>query len=420
MTVNMPRGAPQEGPLKPMVVAPLPDRPLVSILISNYNYADYLGEAIESCLNQTYDKFELIVCDDGSTDTSCQILRNYQALDHRIKAMHQVNGGQARALNAAFHASKGDVICLLDADDVFLPAKLQCVVDAFAAARDSGFAVNKMLRVDKGRKSLGEIPLLYQLPSGWLGASLDLSGPQVLAGLPPTSGLSLRRSVAEAIFPLPPGLKAYADRLIQVVAPLMTPLVAIQTPLSEYRVHGANVGGISQFTERSIRNLLIYDQEIWGVWRSYLASPCSGLASDFPLPSKMRPSLMDYAYARFQHDRNFKAAYKAIPHAHFQALPRPHRWYWRTSILLPGWLFRTSFNFVQGQTRAKIIVGRILNACRNAPWLRNRAVAFHLKAQSHDASEKGHPPSVLPHVPRLEALSQRRQIWAPMFTTKDS
>jgi glycosyltransferase involved in cell wall biosynthesis len=356
--------------LRPILFDPLPGRPLVSILLSNYNYAPYLVEAINSCLDQTYTNFELIVCDDGSTDCSHSLISSYRVRDRRIKPIFQRNGGQAAALNAAFHASAGEVICLLDADDVFLPAKLQRIVDAFIANPDSGFAINKMLRVDKERKPLGEIPLLYQLPSGWLGDSLDLSGPQVLAGLPPTSGLSLRRSVANIIFPLPASLRAYADRLIQVVAPLMTPVVAIQARLSEYRVHGGNVGGVTQFTERHIGDLLAYDQEIWRAWRRYLTSPYSGLPPDFPLPSTKCPSLMDYAYARFRHDRNFRAAYSAIPRACLQALSRFHRWYWRTSLLLPSWIFRMSFHFVYGQTRTKMILGRILTACGIGAQLR--------------------------------------------------
>jgi hypothetical protein len=359
------------GTLKPILFGPLPDRPLVSILLSNYNYAPYLVEAINSCLDQTYTNFELIVCDDGSTDGSHSLISSHRVRDRRIKPIFQRNGGQGLALNAAFRASAGEVICLLDADDVFLPAKLQRVVDAFVANSDSGLAINRMLRVDKERKPSGDIPLLYELPSGWLGASLDLNGPHVLAGLPPTSGLSLRRSVANLIFPLPAGLRAYADRLIQVVAPLMTSIVAIQTPLSEYRIHGANVGGVTRFTERHIANLLNYDQEIWQAWRQYLASPYSGLPSDFPLPSTRCPSVMDYAYARFRQDRNFRAAYKAIPRAYLQALRAPHRWYWRTSALMPSWLFQKSFNFVHGQTRTKMFLGRILKAFRSTPRLQN-------------------------------------------------
>jgi glycosyltransferase involved in cell wall biosynthesis len=355
--------------LRPIALEPLPNLPLVSILVPNYNYASYLTDAIQSCLSQTYRNFEVIICDDGSTDTSREILNQYHSLDPRIKPIYQENGGQSLALNAAFRHSTGEIICLLDADDVFLPDKVKRVVDALAAAPCSGFAVNRMRLVDKARRYLGSIPSLYDLPSGWQGASLCPSAPQILLGLPPTSGLSLRRSVAEAIFPLPAGLKAYSDSLIQVLAPMATPIVALEIVLSEYRVHGDNLAGVSRFTETRLRNIASYEREIWMAWRRYLASPCSGLPPNFPLPSIMAPSLMDYAYARFRSDKNSRAIYYAIPHTRLHTLPRPHQLYWRASVIFPTWLFRRSFDFVYGQPRLKMIARRILAACRKSAWL---------------------------------------------------
>lgn len=350
---------------KAIALAPLPDRPLVSILISNYNYAPYLGQAIESALTQTYENFEIIICDDGSTDSSPEILKRYESLDSRIKIILQANGGQSQSLNAGFGKSAGDVICLLDADDVFLPDKLQLVVSALTAAPDSGLAVNRMVLVDKDRKRLADIPSLYDLPSGWHGGLPNCSGPRVVPGLPPTSGLSLHRSLAQAVFPLPAGLRAYSDTLIQVVAPLMTPIVAINAPLSEYRIHGANVGGVSRFTEERLRNIVLYEKEIWGAWRRYLAALCSETPSDSPLPPEKPPSVMDYAYARYRSGKNVKAAYRAIPRNYLSLLPRPLRWFWQVSVMLPGWLFRWCFNFIYGHSRTKMIARRALKALRN-------------------------------------------------------
>jgi glycosyltransferase involved in cell wall biosynthesis len=352
-------------PVKPIALDPLPSRPLVSILISNYNYASFLGQAIESVLAQTYEHFEIVICDDGSSDSSPEILKWHTSRDSRIKAIYQTNGGQSLALNAAFRRSSGEIICLLDADDIFLPDKLRVVVRALAENPDSGLAVNRMLLVDKAGRYLAQMPSLYDLPSGWLGSSVSPSGPQILPGMPPTSGLSLRRSVAEAIFPLPPALKAYSDTLIQVVAPLVTRIVAMDTPLSEYRVHDDNIAGVRRFTAEQLRNIVSYNGEIWRGWRRYLSSALAGVPSDFPLPSEMAPSLMDYTYARFRSQRDFKAVFRAIPPAHVHSLPKPHQWYWRASTILPSWLFRRSFDFVYGQTRSKMIARRILNAFRS-------------------------------------------------------
>lgn len=356
--------------LRPIALYPMPHVPLASILISNYNYGAYLSDALKSCLDQTYGNFEVIVCDDGSTDASREILEQYRMLDPRIKVLYQGNGGQSQALNAAFSESAGEILCLLDADDVFLRDKLQLVVNALATAPTCGFAVNRMSLVDKARKYQAEIPSLYQIPTGWRGGSLSLSGPQVLPGLPPTSGISLRRPVAEAIFPLPARLKAYSDTLILVLAPMMTCIAAIETPASEYRLHGANVGGVTRFTEDRVQNLAKYEQEIWSAWRRYVKSPRSGLPSNFPLPSNAGTSLMDYVCARFRSNRNFKAVYRNIPPASLQTLPKLHQLYWRVSLMLPNQLFQRSFDFVYGQPRLKMIARRIFSACRKSLWRR--------------------------------------------------
>ncbi len=90
--------------------------PKLSILINNYNYGRFLGEAIDSALAQTYRNIEIIVVDDGSTDNSCEIIAGY---GDRIIPILKENGGQASAFNAGFAISTGEWIALLDSDDVF-------------------------------------------------------------------------------------------------------------------------------------------------------------------------------------------------------------------------------------------------------------------------------------------------------------
>src|ERR1700752_5192170 len=123
-TVKVSKDARELSSLKPVALGPLPCRPLVSILISNYNYGEYLSDAIESALRQSYGNLEIVICDDGSTDASLNILERYEALDSQIKVVRQPNGGQSLALDTAFYNCAGDIICLLDADDVFLPNKV--------------------------------------------------------------------------------------------------------------------------------------------------------------------------------------------------------------------------------------------------------------------------------------------------------
>ena len=104
--------------------------PLVSILVSNYNYGDFVAESIESALAQTYTNCEIIVVDDGSTDSSRDTINQFAG---RIVPVFKSNGGQASAFNAGFARARGNIICFLDSDDLFLPTKVEQVVYALDA-----------------------------------------------------------------------------------------------------------------------------------------------------------------------------------------------------------------------------------------------------------------------------------------------
>jgi glycosyltransferase involved in cell wall biosynthesis len=88
-----------------------------------YNAEQYIGQAIESALQQTYPHWELIIVNDGSTDETPDIVARYS--DRRIKAFHQPNGGEASARNTALRHMQGEYVAFLDADDVYLPHHLE-------------------------------------------------------------------------------------------------------------------------------------------------------------------------------------------------------------------------------------------------------------------------------------------------------
>jgi glycosyltransferase involved in cell wall biosynthesis len=91
--------------------------PLVSIVIANYNYGRFLGEAIESALGQTHRDTEVVVVDDGSTDDSVAVAGQYP-----VRLVAQPNGGVSRARNAGAKKAQGGLLVFLDADDVLEPA----------------------------------------------------------------------------------------------------------------------------------------------------------------------------------------------------------------------------------------------------------------------------------------------------------
>src|SRR5271165_4544868 len=99
--------------------------PLVSAIIATYNRAYIVHEAIESILAQSYKNIEIIVVDDGSTDDTQEKLRRF---GDRIRLLHQPNAGPAAAWNAGIRAARGEIICFLGSDDVWLPTFVECQV----------------------------------------------------------------------------------------------------------------------------------------------------------------------------------------------------------------------------------------------------------------------------------------------------
>jgi len=207
----------------------------ITILINNYNYGRFLRAAIDSALGQSYANKEVIVVDDGSTDASREILSSY---GDRVIPVLKKNGGQASALNAGFEASSGDLICLLDSDDVWLPSKIQVVVEA--ALQDPG-AIMIYHKVQPVRTDLticrkviptgvfrGDIAAKIRKSGGWWAC-------------PPTSALCFRRAALRRMGPIPEEeFRICADAFLSYVVPFLGPVIGLQNCLALYRQHESN------------------------------------------------------------------------------------------------------------------------------------------------------------------------------------
>ncbi|EKA80944.1 glycosyltransferase family 2 protein, partial [Bacteroides fragilis] len=109
----------------------------VSILIPCYNSEKWVGETLDCCLRQTYPNIEIILVDDGSTDNSLAIARDYERKDERIHVFSQPNSGGCRARNLAFEKSTGDYIKYLDADDLMSDDMIEMQMKRLEKANDS-------------------------------------------------------------------------------------------------------------------------------------------------------------------------------------------------------------------------------------------------------------------------------------------
>jgi glycosyltransferase involved in cell wall biosynthesis len=99
-------------------------KPRVSVVVPVFNGASYLSDAISSVLSQTVREIEVIVVDDGSTDTSADVIAGHALRDRRIVEIRQENRGLPAARNAGVQLARADLVAFLDADDVWLPEKL--------------------------------------------------------------------------------------------------------------------------------------------------------------------------------------------------------------------------------------------------------------------------------------------------------
>jgi glycosyltransferase involved in cell wall biosynthesis len=113
--------------------------PLVSVIMPAYQAEAFLEEAITSVLAQDYDPFEVVVCDDGSTDRTPEIL----AAHPQLRTIRQPNSGVAAASNAAIAASKGELLALFDADDEWPPTRLAIQAGYLVAHPDVGCVLGR-------------------------------------------------------------------------------------------------------------------------------------------------------------------------------------------------------------------------------------------------------------------------------------
>jgi glycosyltransferase involved in cell wall biosynthesis len=241
-----------ERMLRPLPLKPLSPEPLVSVLMPVYNYAKFLAIAIESVLCQTYSNFELLICDDGSTDNSLAIARQFAADDARVKVVHKENGGQASALNAAFARHTGEIVCILDADDIFLPHKLHRVVKEYRDHPDEGVLVHSMILLSGEDKPVETIPFLSHFERGWIGDKLIRRGGRWR--FMPSSALSFRAELGVWCMPIPEvPFRKSAESFVFTILPLFTRVGYVAEPLSCYRMHENNMTGEFAFNPETLR-----------------------------------------------------------------------------------------------------------------------------------------------------------------------
>ena len=283
-------------------------KPLVSIIINNYNYDRFLAEAIDSALNQTYSYTEVIVVDDGSTDNSREIISNY---GDRIMPIFQENGKQGKAFNSGFAASKGDIIIFLDSDDFLRPQAAEKVV---AAWKPNIAKVHYRLEVvDSEGKSMG-----YSLPQGGQSLSTGEVWRILLEGNryagTPTSGNALNRQAMAELFPIPEEYKLTSDDYLSTLIPFYGEVIAVEEPLGVYRIHDSNQWALSTLSVDRFHRFLHHDAQVQALIVKKSQELNHQLPDDFALRSvgRFRVRLVSLRLDPQQHQNSTDKAWELI------------------------------------------------------------------------------------------------------------
>jgi len=212
---------------------------LVSIIIDNHNYDRYLVAALDSALNQDYPDVEVIVVDDGSTDRSREILAGYR---DRVTVILKEQGGQSSAFNVGVAAAHGDVIMLLDSDDLLYPHTVGCVVAAFEADPKAVWVQFRLEVIDENGRATGVIkpPAWSARRSGDLRASIIAFQFDIVRMA--TSGNAFSARALAEVLPVPEQVYAPSgtDWYLCPLIGLFGTTAFLDLVGGAYRVHGNN------------------------------------------------------------------------------------------------------------------------------------------------------------------------------------
>jgi hypothetical protein len=212
-------------------------KPFVSVLIDTYNHERFIEEAIASVLEQDFpaEDREILVVDDGSTDSTPEIVRKFEP---QVRLLRKTNGGQASAFNAGIPECQGEIVAFLDGDDWWAKAKLTKVVEAMSANPTVGVVGHgitevytdgrehtELLReVSRFRIDSQESARLFRLRKSFLG----------------TSRMALQAKILAEIGKVPEALRIQADEYLFTMGAFLSEVLILREPLTYYRLHDSN------------------------------------------------------------------------------------------------------------------------------------------------------------------------------------
>jgi len=224
--------------------------PAVSVVIPAFNSAEYLGEAIQSVLNQSVQASEILVVDDGSTDQTRAVAQQYP-----VSYTYQRNAGPSAARNTGIAKSTGDFVAFLDADDLWAPHKIELQLSGFQKYPDAGFSFSTVWNLYEGSSpAISKEPYFPPHLMKWLrknssedefayGSAYALL---LYKNCVATSSVMIRRALIQQIEPFDVRLRGCEDYEYWLRLARSAPAVFIRHPVSRYRVLDGGLSGTWQ------------------------------------------------------------------------------------------------------------------------------------------------------------------------------
>lgn len=198
--------------------------PLVSVVIPAHNAAEFVGDAIDSVLQQSYRHYEILVIDDGSSDATASIVARYSG----VRLLRQPQRGAGAARNAGIRSSKGELIAFLDADDWWTPDKLERQVALLASRPDVGMVVSEHINVHTNAPSF-----VTDKRSTFDGDAVRGIFLNSMVGTPT---VMVRRGVLHAVGLFDESLRCAEDENLWMRIALKYPIVLLPAPLAHVRI----------------------------------------------------------------------------------------------------------------------------------------------------------------------------------------
>jgi glycosyltransferase involved in cell wall biosynthesis len=286
--------------------------PKCSVVIANFNYAEYLPGVIESALDQTYPSVEVIAVDDGSTDRSREVLEEYR---DRVTVVLKNNAGEASSRNAGFKYVSGDIVLFIDADDYLHADALERIVRVWCPGVAKAHYPLEI--VDHNGAATGSVFPRW-LPSGDVTALISEFG---FYPSPPSSGNAYSRAVLERIMPIPEAdFTRNSDTYLIALAALHGEVRAVKGPCAAWRRHHRNMSSesLQHRVSKLYRDILVVE----AVRDALCRRPVHGALPSASWPQHLRERL---TIAKLLRDQRIEAA-DSVPAVALRFVRSAWRW----------------------------------------------------------------------------------------------